>query len=391
MNKCIYCNQEFIELSEHIFPKGLGGGNIYVDFVCNDCNNKFSNIERELIQKSFIGFIRTVEGIEGYRKNRHPAALKYLDIFYRDTDLSLLLESGIEAGLKPYFKPQIIEHGSNYLAIAANNSDGEQLQKHFQRWFKDPYIITKFPDKDNKKYDTVQFSIDENKNIHSIHQSVSKTKKHNIIYLPMTVKEYDDIFTPRVFLSADGRLYVRSKSPKQCIKFLKNLVSYLLANGSISSPASMPSSATIESPKITMHFDFNLKKCDRAAAKVLLNVLLHFYPILKNHRSIENIKDFVLGSNVFLKGGFTDKKIPYFKFTDHHQILFIVSDKDLILYISLFGTMNYSFVVEGIGNEAKKEFGVYEAISVNYTDGQIKEENPLDYVQLLQDQINNLI
>ena len=79
---CAYCNVNPPSNSEHVFPKGLGGENIYMDCVCNHCNNEFSLIERELFQKSFVAIMRSTEGIEGYSKNkRRRAPLKFPEIF----------------------------------------------------------------------------------------------------------------------------------------------------------------------------------------------------------------------------------------------------------------------------------------------------------------------
>lgn len=378
MNQCIFCPKEVIKPTEHVFPKGLGGGDVFVDFVCSDCNNRFSGIERELIQKSFVGFIRTAEGVQGYRKkkNNHPAALKYLDILYKDTNHSLIYECGVEAQLKPYFKPQIIKYTNEFITVASDPKDGELFQKHFQNWFDEPIIITKFPEKVEEQYESIRFYIDEHKKVHYSNEVLHKSKKHHIIYIPMEVEEYDNIFTPRVFLSADDRLYVRANSIAQSVEFITELVSYLLVNGKTSTPEGLPSTEVVQSPKLLMSFNFDLRKCNRAAAKILINTLLHFHPTLRAHPSLANIKKFIIDGDVTIKGGFTNKNIPYFKIPDCHQVLFTVEGNNLILYLSLFGAMNYVFVIEDMGTDAQKEIGILKAVSINYLNGEINLLDP---------------
>jgi hypothetical protein len=61
---CIYCNNEYLKNTDHVFHSGLGGENIFIDCVCLNCNNKFSNLEGHLMQKSPIGMIRVFEGVK---------------------------------------------------------------------------------------------------------------------------------------------------------------------------------------------------------------------------------------------------------------------------------------------------------------------------------------
>ena len=94
--KCVYCNINPVKNSDHVFPKSLGGENIYMDCVCDKCNNKFSKIERELFQKSIIGLMRSAEGVEGYSKNkRRPAPLKFPEIFQHDKEEKVVYEVGL--------------------------------------------------------------------------------------------------------------------------------------------------------------------------------------------------------------------------------------------------------------------------------------------------------
>lgn len=92
---------------------------------------------------------------------------------------------------------------------------------------------------------------------------------------------------------------------------------------------------------------------------------------MRAHPSLANIKKFIIDGDVTIKGGFTNKDIPFFKIPDCHQVLFIAEGNNLILYLSLFGAMNYVFVIEDMGTDAQKEIGILKAVSINYLNGEI--------------------
>src|SRR5688572_28277704 len=72
--KCRYCQNGYIEDGrEHVFPKGMGGQDIFMDNVCGACNKKFSDYERALMRDSPIAFMRSVEGVEGYKRSNIPS------------------------------------------------------------------------------------------------------------------------------------------------------------------------------------------------------------------------------------------------------------------------------------------------------------------------------
>jgi len=59
---CIYCGNKVrnVKKGEHIIPKAIGGG-LTTDKVCQDCNNQFSQIDKELCSRSPLSIIASQE------------------------------------------------------------------------------------------------------------------------------------------------------------------------------------------------------------------------------------------------------------------------------------------------------------------------------------------
>src|SRR5258706_6934617 len=108
--KCRYC--QFVYnggAKEHVCPKGLGGQNIFMDNVCENCNRKFSHYERELMRDSPVAFMRSVEGIEGYKRSHVPAGAFLAPILLTFDDQSkVVYEVGQRYPFENFIRPQMI-------------------------------------------------------------------------------------------------------------------------------------------------------------------------------------------------------------------------------------------------------------------------------------------
>ncbi|MCB0541642.1 MAG: hypothetical protein KDE33_29315, partial [Bacteroidetes bacterium] len=198
-SNCAYCEINPAGNSDHVFPKSLGGENVYMDCVCNQCNNDFSKIERELFQKSLIGLMRSAEGIEGYSKNRtRPAPLKFPEIFQFDKEHGVVYEVGVHDGFKPYMRPQFIQIGDKIYSEAPSKDEMVSFINGFNDWRnKNLVMITQFPSKKGDNYKAVKYAL-VNDQYEAQEIEIAKVKKEVIHYSLMKDNdEYKEHFLPR--------------------------------------------------------------------------------------------------------------------------------------------------------------------------------------------------
>jgi len=220
-DKCTYCLENQADKTEHVFPKGLGGENIFMDCVCSGCNNKFSDIERELLQNSFIGFVRTAEGIEGYAKNKkYPASLKNHTLFIFDEENKIVYEAFSYQGLKSGFKAQIIQINGKLYIEGPDEEDIKSLINAFAMWAKENLIL--ITDK-NRNYKGVKFSFQENGIL--FEELVINNAKHEIFsHLIDPNSKFKEFIEPRLFFGNEGKLLIRSKSHEDAYQFIIQLL-----------------------------------------------------------------------------------------------------------------------------------------------------------------------
>jgi len=112
---CFYCKNSYTGNEEHVFPNGLGGQKLYIDCVCQQCNNYFSKLEGELYQKSPIALIRSTEGVESYTKrSAAPAPFKAPILLIQDEVFGIIYEVGQYHPMKTFIRTQIIFFEGQY-------------------------------------------------------------------------------------------------------------------------------------------------------------------------------------------------------------------------------------------------------------------------------------
>src|SRR6218665_3844080 len=258
-SNCAYCEINLAGDSDHVFPKGLGGEDICMDCVCETCNNSFSKIERELLQKSPVGLMRSAEGIEGYSKNKtRPASLKH-QTFYFDEKDKIVYEVEVYNGFKSHIRPQIIKVGDNICAAVPSQEGLETLKKAFKDWRNENLImVTKYPSKEGGNYEAVKFLLKENKYVaEKIELSKAELGNKKFIYYslmndPDEIKEY---FQPRMFFNDSGKpdkLVVRSRNLEEGIQFVIDLL-----NSRNQETKNFSYSKKHENPKIFVSTQFN--------------------------------------------------------------------------------------------------------------------------------------
>ncbi|SDH52113.1 HNH endonuclease [Mucilaginibacter gossypii] len=141
--KCIYCGNTYTgKDGEHVFPFGLGGQNLYMDCVCEKCNNAFSALELELYQKSFVGLVRSVEGVEGYNPNkRNPAPFKAPVLLIFDEKNNVVFEVGQQVRMQVFIRPQLFKLNKKFYVEADNVESQRLFADTFVKWKKDSGIF----------------------------------------------------------------------------------------------------------------------------------------------------------------------------------------------------------------------------------------------------------
>lgn len=342
---CAYCEINQAGNSDHVFPKSLGGEDIYMDCVCNKCNNDFSKIERELFQKSLIGLMRSSEGVEGYSKSKkRPAPLKYPEIFQFDKEHKIVYEVGLHDGFKPYIRPQFIQIAEKIYSEAPTKEEIEVFIKAFNDWRnKNLVMITKFPSKKGDNYEAVKFLLKVNKYIVEKIE-LSKVKKEVIHYSLMEDNdEFKEYFQPRIFFDDSDKLIVRSRSVEEGVQFAIDLLNY--CNQEAANFRSYSEKNTKDAIRVSMKFDMLMMQ--QALVKIGLNALMHYHPETKYNPVLKPAKDYVLNGTAIKTA--VDKKIDLLDTRqDMHSVLFFQIKEGLIIRTSLFGAhFTYSFLIEG--------------------------------------------
>lgn len=360
--RCVYCNINPVGNSEHVFPKSLGGENIYMDCVCDVCNNKFSIIERELFQKSIIGLMRSSEGVEGYSKNkRRPAPLKFPEIFQHEKEDKIVYEVGVHNGWKPYMRPQFIRVGEKIYSEAPTKEEMIEFINAFNEWRNSNLVmVTKFPSKKGEQYKAVKFLL-ENGKFKTEKTTLNKVKKEIIHYCLMKDNdEFKDNFEPRLFFDDSAKLIARSRSIEEGISFVEDLLNY--CNCDAAHFNSFSEKHTKKPIRVSIKFDID--KMQQALVKIGLNCLMHYHPETKYNELLKPAKDYVLNQTPIRTA--IDRKIDLLDTRpDMHSVLFYQLKEGLMIRTSLFGgSFTYSFLIEAFNLFPRH--GQFSGLEVNF-------------------------
>lgn len=359
--KCVYCNTNPVGKSDHVFPKSLGGENIYMDCVCDECNNKFSKIERELFQKSIIGLMRSAEGIEGYSKNkRRPAPLKFPEIFQHDKEEKVVYEIGIYNGFKPFMRPQIIRIKEKFYAEGGSIEEVKKFVDAFNKWRKENLVMVTHLAKDKSgKSSGVKYILSEGR-FHNEKTEVNKIKKEILHYSLMKDAELKNDFEPRLFFDDSDNLIARSREPKEGIEFMNALLDYCNTEAA---KFSSYKEKKIKEP-ISVSFKFNMEMAQQALVKIGLNSLMHYYPDTRYNPLLNAAKGFVNSGTEF-PAAISDRMNFLDTSNDIHYVLFYQLQEGLLVRVSLFGSnFIHSFLVNDLNLFGRH--GNFSGVEVNF-------------------------
>ncbi len=340
-SKCVYCSVNPPGNSEHVFCAGLGGENIFMNSVCNNCNTRFSPLERELLQNSPIGFMRSVEGIEGHRRNKkRPSPLKHNEIFSVDEVDNIVYEVGSFKALKSFRRPQIIQIKGKIYIEGPDTEDIQEFADAFEKWIKENRIMVL-----EKKsiYKGVRFSFTQENVIYDPFESKTVKGAAFCVLLNPNSK-FNSILAPRIFFDDEKRLKLRSRSHPEAIQFLMEVLQLFHAG-----PVNLSSYSNRQTQTINVSASFDIVKVERACVKIGLNSLLHYFPETCNDTLINIAKDFVLEGTKGVKLNFSPQQISGIDELEKiHYVAFIQMHQGLVIRIRLFKTFIFSFLIEGL-------------------------------------------
>lgn len=316
MSVCIYCYGNGPFNQEHVFPYSLGGGGqgwTLNNLVCEDCNNSFSSLERELARHSIESLSRLVYGPEGRSRKKTKRLLPlYADgIFYLPETSDLVYEGGLDLGVTPYLRAQIIEVGSVgsvdssgspvYRIVGSDRGEVLELLNRIRKFSQGEnfFLITKIPTKKGEHFEVADLNLDDRKVCIDQIRSIPKVKtKYGAWYEVFPSSIDDRRFTPRIYLDDEQRLVLRATDIKNAVHFLSPII-HSIHHGS-SALDDQVNTATVQStgagPRYIVNMTMQPILSARAVAKIACNFLACLYgEDFAKRPTFDEIKAFIRG------------------------------------------------------------------------------------------------
>lgn len=299
--RCRYCQCSYSGgTREHVFPKGMGGPNVFMDNVCGNCNRKFSDYERALMRDSPVAFMRSVEGIEGYGHLEKGAFLAPILLSF-DEDKKVVYEMGQRHPFTNFIRPQFLYVQGAFYVEGDSRQNLQNLDRKFTDWKREVrFIVVKTWTSGSPFIQWIEF-LDTGATYKTIARlSCAKSKEAVKIDL---LSETHDLFThlsPRLFLNDLGELRIRARSLKEAIDFLIKFMNYTRVAVALKSY----NKNTFTHPLIYVGQNFNGLQVSQGLVKIGINCLMHCYQTFKNDEAFNECISFVMTgkSTIEIKG-----------------------------------------------------------------------------------------
>lgn len=342
--KCIYCDEPYIKDTEHVFPHGLGGENLFIDCVCCDCNSKFSGLESELYQKSPASLMRSIEGIKGYKKkNGNKAYFKAPILLTYDEENKIVYEISQHDEMKIHLKSQIIEINGKYYLESDDKKNTTLFLKKLKEWKnKSSIALTRFPSENNKIFSYIKFCISNPDVKYESFESTEKNKNLIVIESFPSNHELFNALTPRLFFDDSQNIKIRAKTISDGISFLHNFLSFTRE------PRVFKSFNRIlnDNGIVYVGQSFLRSKLERAIVKITLNCLFYYFPESRKSQAIKNHISFVKCGNPYIIVQIEQKSDLIDSNEKTHNILFHQFDGSFRLRFSMFnGQMIFTHII----------------------------------------------
>jgi hypothetical protein len=340
---CRYCNSQYQKNTEHVFPSGLGGQDVYVDCVCPKCNNEFSQLEMELIQKSPVAFIRLIDGtkLEGGKKLRFKAPIQ---LHYRE-DADIVYEMGQGDDVKIFIRPQIIRKDTTYYIEGSIPEDIRELYLLTKKWY-DCNLKIRLPFDSAHPDVALQFKR-SGQAFTSEKVTVGRNQKGFVqIYLLDANHDLFNKLESRLYMNDDRDLIVRSRSESEALDFIKGFLRFCAAKGAL---VSYSNEGKIANPLMSIGQSFKFLQAERALCKIGLNAIFQYFPKYRQDPSFDLAISFVRTGNPEVPSELQQKSEFIDTRDDAHNIFFRSDKGAVYVRISLYaGRFVYIFMIPGL-------------------------------------------
>lgn len=346
MYTCIYCNSNYDKNTEHVFPLGLGGENIMMDCVCRSCNNEFSNLERELYQKSPVALIRSCQGIIGNKSRNAVSAFKAPILLCQDDITQAVYEVGQSERMQVYIRPQIMQINNVFYVETDQQDNLTNLMKKFNAWkYGNLRLVLKLPQSKQTAPDYIQIEKTENTYLYKSFSEQLKIKNEILLNQIPNSHHLHKFMDPRIYLDDNGNLKIRARTKKDAVKFILALLKFSDSKKLMTSYA--PNTENMK--EISVGFNFDSKKSEQALVKITLNTIFHYYPAARFQTVMQPYLDFVNRGEKKFSAGLERKNSILDSGVNTHIIFLFQTKTFLCARISLFnGQIVYQFLIPGL-------------------------------------------
>ncbi|WP_276133070.1 hypothetical protein [Polluticoccus soli] len=360
---CRYCSLDYplTKRGKHVFPKGLGGQDVYMDCVCGNCNQLFSTIERELIQKSLVGLMRSVEGLKGYaRASDKQTPFKAQILLMADETNSYLYEVGQYLQMQVFVRAQVILYRDTFHIEADSEEGRNNLLKTYNSWkTTNLKMITRLPDKAGEDFEYVEFGLGSR--VTAEKRKSEKAIKDAIIYLTLPSNhDLYPILSPRIFIDDDKKLRVRAKSEQEAIAFIEKLLTATMSKLVLHS---FPGEINRQSI-VNVGFSFDAFKFEQAMVKIGINCLIHYFREARNNTAIDDAIGFIMNGHPLIERRIDTKNSIIDSQPETHNIFFFQLERAFDVRVSMFnGSLIFAFSIPDL-HLLKK--GEYNRLVIDY-------------------------
>lgn len=375
--KCIYCQEPYEKDTEHVFPHGLGGENIFIDCVCYDCNSKFSGLEGELYQKSPVSLMRSIESIKGYKKkNGNNSYFKAPILLTYDEQNKIVYEISQHDKMEIHLKSQIIDIKGKFYLEGNDEKNILLFLKNIKQWkSKNLIAITKLPNSQENTFEYVKFHKKDQDVEYQLYNSVEVSKDCLLIEDFSENHELFSVLNPRIFFDDNQKIRVRAKTIGEGISFLNNLLKFTLEPKIFKSFNKILNDNGI----VYVGLNFHGTKLERAVVKITLNCLFHYFPESRKINAIKNYILFVNNGNTKIKLNIEAIDSLFDTNKNTHNIFFHQFNDSLKLRFSLFnGEIIFSYIIPGIKILGNND---YCRIVIDYKNRINRFENRNDFLR----------
>lgn len=373
IERCRYCGADYLSngKGEHVFPHGLGGQNLYLRCVCDECNGYFSRLERELYQSSVVGLMRSVEGVQGYKKYEHLAPFKAQILLMPGKNNEIIYEVGQYYKMQVFVRPQIIAKDDKFYLESSSEAGPTKLVGRFRKWRKDNLrMIIKMPSSKEGEVEYIEFHRHKD-------SFVANTKKDRLkirgeIFLDLLPESHNlySLLTPRLFIDDENNLRVRAATLDQGVKFLCSFLTATLGQLILNSFGE----EVIHQPVISVGYSFDSFKSEQALVKIGINCLINYFPQIKQEKCLDDSISFVMNGKPLIHREVEEHKSCIIDSCKNaHTIFFYQGEETVKIRISLFdGGFIFAFYVPQL---KILRTGGYNRLVIRYLERVNKFEN----------------